>query len=170
MFNRTYFNITPFNRPLFNFVYVGSLLEGMGGLYPSPVIEAIGAVLMQGVGALEFTVSTGGAVLLSGVGGFSIEGFKELYGSTLLEGVGDFNAEGSRYEVKAITFTGDFSAGDTIKIDMDKFSVTLNGQSSLSAITGDFFNLLEGENKITYSDSSTNRSVIITFEYRDRWL
>jgi phage-related protein len=170
MFNRTQFNLTAFNRPTYNYHFVSALLEGIGSVYPRSVIEAAGVILMQGIGTLTFTISTDGAAFLSGVGSVSVDSLKELYGTALFEGVGDVFISGEKYQVKQITFTGDFEVGDTIKIDMDKFTVTLNGTNAMNNITGDFFDLLEGENTIVYEDGSTSRTVYITVEYRDRWI
>jgi hypothetical protein len=170
MFNRTDFNKTTFNRPLYSNVFVAALLSGVGDIYPDAVIDAVGHVLLEGRGTLELTVSQQGEVLLSGIGGISVDALKELYGNILLEGLGSIYATPSRYQVKAITYSGDFTVDGTIVIDMDKMTVKLNGQNALNDISGDFFGLLAGENEITYTDDSTNRTVRITIEYRDRWV
>lgn len=170
MFNRTQFNLTKFNRPFFSFVFTSCLLVGEGNIFPNGVIDAVGNVLLQGNGTLELTVSEQGELFISGIGGISANALKELYGDVLLSGLGAIYPTATRYEVKSITYSGDFTVDGTIIINMDKFTVTLNGANALNNISGDFFNLLPGENEITYTDDSTNRTVRITFDYRDRWV
>ena len=169
MFNTRQFNLIAFNRPLYNFVFVSTLLYGIGNIYPNAVIEASGNILFEGLGTFEITVSQQGELLLSGAGSLSAEALKEMYGNILLEGLGTIYPTAGSYQVKAITYSGNFTIGSTILIDMDKYIVKLNGQNAKD-ISGDFFELLPGENEITYTDDSTNRTVKIIVEYRDRWL
>ena len=170
MFNRTGFNRTTFNKPLFEFVFVDALFSGIGNVYPTAFLEAGGKVLLEGNGTLEVTVSQQGELLLSGIGGISAEALKELYGDILLEGLGAIYPTAGRYQVKTITYSGNFTVGSIIIIDMDKYTVKLNGANALNDISGDFFGLLPGENEIIYTDDSVDRTVKIIVEYHDRWL
>jgi hypothetical protein len=151
-------------------IFVSTLLSGLGSIYPSASNILGAASYMPGLGTLSLTLSEKGEALLSGNGAIYAEGFKELYGQTLLEGLGSIYPNASKYEVSALTFTGTFSAGETIVIDMDKFTVKHNGANALNEMTGDFFNLLDGETEIIYTDTSSTRTIGITFVYRDRWV
>ena len=170
MFNRTEFNITTFNRANSIFVFVASLLSGLGNIYPAGSLEVGGKSNLSGLGTLILTISEKGEALLSGDGAIYADALKELYGATLLEGLGKIYPNASKYEIKSLTFTGDFSAGTTMVINMDNFTVTLDGVNALNSITGDFFNLLGREINIIYTDSSGTRTIGITFVYRDRWI
>ena len=170
MFNGTKFNLTAFNIQTDVYSLAQALLSGLGAIYPSAKIEAAAQTLLSGLGTIHLALTEEGQILMSGMGGLSAEALKELLAETLLSGVGSVYPTASKYEVKSITVTGDFAVGDTIIIDMDKFTVTLNGANALSSITNDFFNLDVGENEITYTDSSSSRTVKLTVVYRDRWV
>lgn len=170
MFNRSEFNLITYNRPLYSVVFGDSSITGLGYIYPYAVYETIANILMVGKSTLEFTISEKGEFFISGIGGISIEAVKELYGNSLFEGIGNIYSTSTKYEVKAITFSGSFTVGDVIVVDMDKYTVTLNGVNALNNISGNFFNLLPGQNEITYTDDSTDRTVKIIVTYRDRWL
>jgi phage-related protein len=150
MFNRTQLNLTKFNISQNAYAYI--LMQGTGTISATGAINVYGDVLMQGVGSVYAA------------------GVVEVLGQVLLEGRGSVYADGLLYEVKAITFTGTFPAGSKITIDMDKYTAIMDGENALSYITGDFFNLNTGENDIVYTDGSTNRTVYLTVEHRDRWL
>lgn len=87
-----------------------------------------------------------------------------------IEGIAEVEANLRRIKTEGITFTGEFKAGDKIIFDMEKFTVTLNGQNALHLVEGDFFNLHPGINELVYTDVESNRKVKVKIEYRDRWL
>ena len=93
-----------------------------------------------------------------------------MFNLTEFKGLGTIYPTASSYKVNSITYSGNFTIGSTILINMDKYTIKLNGQNALKDISGDFFELLPGENEITYTDDSTNRTVKIIVEYRDRLL
>lgn len=72
--------------------------------------------------------------------------------------------------IDGITFTGEFKPGDKLIIDTKKMTVTLNGQNALHLVTGDFFDLILGTNKITYSDTEGTRNVLTRITHRDKFL
>lgn len=69
-----------------------------------------------------------------------------------------------------IIFTGGFAPGERIVIDTKKMKITKNGQNALHLMDGDFFDLVFGENKITYTDQEITRSVLARVTHRDKYL
>lgn len=63
-------------------------------------------------------------------------------------------------------------AGQTLVIDTDKMTVTVDGQNVINLMSNDseFFLLLQGEDIVTYSDDSNSRNINIKVEWKDRWL
>lgn len=62
--------------------------------------------------------------------------------------------------------------GDELVINTEDMTVTLNSQNAIEyfSVDSDFFNLLTGENKIVYSDTSSIRNVLVDILWKDRWL
>lgn len=48
--------------------------------------------------------------------------------------------------------------------------ITKNGKNALHLMDGDFFDLVFGENKITYTDQEITRSVLARVTHRDKYL
>lgn len=71
----------------------------------------------------------------------------------------------------AITYSGAFTLCASITLDMDKMTALLNVTNTLNDISGNFFNLMSGENTITYTDNTTSAGTVgITVSYTDRWV
>src|SRR5690606_31185929 len=60
-----------------------------------------------------------------------------------------------------------FSAAKWI-IDGENYVVTLNGKEELSALTGDFIELIHGDNNVAISGSGLNFD--LTIKYRDKYM
>ena len=80
------------------------------------------------------------------------------------------DAELSKFIRHLITYTGDFSPGDTLEINMDNMTVRKNGINALKDIEGDFFELLEGLSEVKYSDVEGQRNIRMTVSKNDRYL
>lgn len=72
--------------------------------------------------------------------------------------------------IDTITFTGDFAPGDRLVIDTRTKTITLNGVNVLDKMDGDFFELIYGENALTYTDKEGNRNVLARVTHLDRYL
>lgn len=70
-----------------------------------------------------------------------------------------------------IEYFGEFAPGDTLIIDTEHLTVTVNGDNVLHLIGKDEFpELLPGENELVYIDSEGQRIVKIRVIWKDRWL
>lgn len=94
---------------------------------------------------------------------------ERFYGVTF-ESVTEINAIITYSRVNKIAFNGAFKPGDRIVIDTKRKTVTINGQNALHLVDGDFFDLIAGTNKITYTDSATSRNVLTRITHRDKYL
>lgn len=72
------------------------------------------------------------------------------------------------FHYTAIEVEGPFEVGDTIVIDSDKFSVTLNGENILDRMSGDFPTIIPGNNEIRYIDEETGRTVAFRIVFSER--
>lgn len=66
----------------------------------------------------------------------------------------------------------EFKPGDEIIIDMDNYLVLQNGENILKHLddSSKFFDLVEGLNKIRYTDTSSSRSIEATISYNNRYI
>lgn len=87
-----------------------------------------------------------------------------------IESATDFDVRVSYSHVDEIRFLGDFKPGDKLVIDTRKMTVTLNGQNAIHLLEGDFFELVLGTNKITYSDGEGVRNLLTRITHRDKFL
>jgi len=67
------------------------------------------------------------------------------------------------------TYSGNLAPGDTLKIDREKYRVTLNEVNVASNATGDWAVLGDTSNNITYADDEATRSLAMKIEYKNRW-
>ncbi len=171
MFNQSGFNRTAFNAPAIIDLPVAAHLSGAGTLNASTIVEVTASAHLTGAGALQadFIREILDTATLSGEGTLQAGSLRERLAAVLLSGHGTWAANGMRYQVRTLRFTGDFSPGDRIEIDM-KGRILLNGANAYSLKQGDFFSLTPGENTITYEDDAGSRSVRIRVTHRDRWL
>ncbi|MDQ0168785.1 phage distal tail protein [Paenibacillus tundrae] len=82
----------------------------------------------------------------------------------------DFVVTVTHAHINEIGLTGTFRPGDVIVIDTKRQTITINGENALHLMTGDFFDLVYGANKLTYSDSETARNVRTRVTHRDKFL
>lgn len=168
MFNSS-FNLQPFNRQAFAELLASAILSGEGNLTGRAATELAAKAGLHGEGGWLLIVSTQASATLSGEGGLIGTIHRTRHVSSYWEGVGTLISHERKTEVKIFDYTGMFKPGDEIVIDMDRKVVTVNGQNALKYFEGDFFDLLPGENEITYTDAEDNRQVLFIFRYRDRW-
>ena len=82
----------------------------------------------------------------------------------------EFSVKVQHLHVDEIVISGDIAAGDRLVIDTRNLTVTLNGENALHLLGGDFFDLVLGNNKITYTDASDNRNVLMRVTHRDKFV
>ena len=77
-----------------------------------------------------------------------------------------------RKRIMIFEFTENFASGDTIKINTNKMTVTLNDNNAMDLISGNLLKLKfqPGENELVYSDGEGSRQVKITVRHKNRWL
>lgn len=67
-------------------------------------------------------------------------------------------------------WSGSWENGETIIIDLEAKTMTIDGTNVLHQVSGEFFQLLVGENEIIYEDAESARTVAFTMTHRDRWV
>ncbi|MDR9852885.1 phage tail family protein [Paenibacillus sp. VCA1] len=95
---------------------------------------------------------------------------RELFLASTIESKTDFVAAVTYSHVDELTFNGGFKPGDRLVIDTKRKTVTLNGQNALHLIDGNFFELISGVNKITYTDNAAARNILTRITHRDKYL
>jgi hypothetical protein len=172
MFNQAGFNQVPFNR-----VY------GVG-VYASFVIDHTNETLvnLSMTYALRFTIDHSQDIAIKAlrdrVGTFVMDLANEMVFNGTRDRIAKFDMQcdltmefdGSRFRIETIEYTGEFAPGDKIVIDSDRLKLTQNGQNALHLMQGDFFDLNNGPNEITYTDDKTGRTVSIRITHRDRFV
>lgn len=172
MFNQSGFNQMPFNRPF-----------GIG-VYGSFVIDhSLDSIInLSMTYALRFDIDHSQdahfTALRERVGAFVMDLAQEMVFSAVRERTAKFDMEcelqmifdGSRYRIETIEYTGEFAPGDKIIIDSDKLKLTQNGQNALHKMQGNFFDLNNGLNELTYTDDQTGRTIRIRLTHRDRFV
>jgi hypothetical protein len=148
------------------------------------VLSAVGDADLSGV-RVQFTVATlsgiGDAELfglritfgdaeLAALGTTELTGIRITFGEATLSGLGEATLAGIRVEVREIEFTGSFAVGDTIVIDMEEMTITLNGSNAMHLMEGDFFGLIPGDNTLTYTDNEGSRTVRLMVTRKGRWM
>lgn len=89
---------------------------------------------------------------------------------TAIESSTEFEVTVTHTHVDTLGFSGAFKPGDKLVIDTKKMTVTLNGQNAMHMIDGDFFNLILGTNKLTYTDDASARDILTRITHRDKFL
>lgn len=168
MFN-SQFNLQSFNRRTFIEILASAWLSGEGGLTEKTATELAAKVGMHGKSGWLLIVSTMASATLYGEGSLSGTIHRTRHVSSYGEGIGTLVSNERKTEVKIFDYTGLFAQGDEIVIDMDRKTVMINGQNALKHFEGDFFDLLPGENEITYEDNEGTRRVLFVFRHKDRW-
>ncbi len=81
-------------------------------------------------------------------------------------GVGQINIINIWDEI--FNYSGELSVGDIFEVDSDKYLVTKNDNNARPNYTGNYPILEQGENKIFYQDSETNRTIELEIIKEDR--
>ena len=95
---------------------------------------------------------------------------RERYMAATLESQTEISVKVTYSHVDEITFSGGFKPGDRLVIDTKRKTVTLNGQNALHMVDGDFFELIAGVNKLTYTDNVAARNILTRITHRDKYL
>jgi len=71
-----------------------------------------------------------------------------------------------------VEYTGDLAAGETLVIDFEQETATLDGADVSTDIAGfeKVFELKAGANTITYEDDEGSRTLTVTVTFTPRWL
>ncbi|MEK4052647.1 phage tail family protein [Paenibacillus sp. FSL F4-0087] len=172
MYNRGSFNRMAFNRQLSVFVFGQAVLRGVGGITAAGNAEMTGSAQMDGTGELDanFIREISFAAVMDGEGGLSASFIRERLQKAILHGVGTLKANGSRFHIDTIDYVAKLSPGDRVIIDSKNLKITHNGQNALHNMGGNFFDLNLGNNKITYTDPATGRSVLMRITFQDRFV
>ncbi|WP_418041133.1 phage distal tail protein [Paenibacillus xylanilyticus] len=94
---------------------------------------------------------------------------ERLFGASITTAT-DFVVNVTYSHVNEIAYSGDFKPGDVIVIDTKRQTIMINGETALHLMTGDFFDLVYGANKLTYRDSESARTVRTRVTHRDKYL
>ncbi|MFD1270635.1 hypothetical protein ACFQ3Y_24810 [Paenibacillus motobuensis] len=87
-----------------------------------------------------------------------------------IESKTEFSVTITHAHVDEISFSGGFKPGDVLVIDTAKQTITLNGENVIDKMGGDFFDLIYGANKLTYTDGETARQIRTRITHRDKYL
>ena len=175
MFNQTAFNQTAFNRIAYNRPSEG---------YATIVISSIGSIAADCRLAIrnaanlsassEFNPQAVHIILISYIGGgLSDANFnltRAYIQSAVLNSLSELCTQGGATIQRALRFLGSFNPNDVVEIDMQRMTVTINGQNALHLVDGRFWELVTGRNTIKYTDSVASRQVALTVTFKDRWL
>jgi phage-related protein len=71
-----------------------------------------------------------------------------------------------------LEYMGDLATGDILVVDPGSETATLNGDDVSDQISGfeKIFELLVGNNTITYEDTEGSRNLAVTIAHTPRWL
>jgi len=72
------------------------------------------------------------------------------------------------YNVISMVFSGDLAVGERVCIDGIKYTVLLGGVNAIDKFTGNFPEIMSGDNTVTYTDSESARTVKVIVTRRDR--
>lgn len=95
---------------------------------------------------------------------------REMYLGANIESQTEISVTVTYSHVDEITFSGGFKPGDRLVIDTKRKTVTLNGQNALHMVDGNFFELISGVNKLTYTDNASARNILTRITHRDKYL
>lgn len=172
------FNISPFNRAPFNRsatleTYFGVTIDSssefiaqLNGVFPVSIIfdtttELI-APMTREMPIVMDVIDTA-TEMLSNL-------LRQRILDTIIDTSTEFSVKVQHLHVDEIVINGDIAAGDRLVIDTRNLTVTLNGENALHLLNGDFFDLVLGNNKITYTDASSSRNVLMRVTHRDKFV
>ncbi|MCR8635740.1 phage tail family protein [Paenibacillus radicis (ex Xue et al. 2023)] len=172
MFNRSAFNLSPYNRPTSFDIFINAKLDGIGELTAKANVEVLARSTMDGEGTFSaiYTREMFFSANMDGFGEIAATILKETFTGAMLDGLGTFEANPRKYHVDEIEFTGQLVPGDQIIIDSKNLTFTKNGLNALHLMEGDFFSLNLGDNLFKYTDTESGRSVLIRITHRDKFV
>lgn len=176
-------NRRPFNRAGFN--RLSQTTQGAGGITlmkmkAAPVTAQRDIVALLNPASSKMTGTckatnvkyAGGsaALIMSGSGKATRVIYASAgYSKMIMSGSADSIVQGEA----VINLTGlTLAPGDELIINTIDMTVTVNGQNGMQyfSLDSDFFSLLNGANKIVYSDAVSSRKVLVDIIWKDRWL
>ncbi|WP_223868905.1 phage distal tail protein [Paenibacillus sp. UASWS1643] len=172
MFNRAPFNRSPFNRTLSFEALFTVAIESATDL--SARISVDFPVMVTFESATDLTAEFIREMAMTAEITTATEMLAQLvrerlFGASITTAT-DFVVTVTHAHINEIGLTGTFRPGDVIVIDTARQTITINGENALHLMTGDFFDLVYGANKLTYSDSETARNVRTRVTHRDKFL
>lgn len=177
------FNRQPFNRGKFNIASSGTIgNSGIGIMVMSAeptnvyrVISANGVASMRldemsDATRIIFSSSSIASLVLETTG----EGTKVFRIATSISNmVMTTQANQSLAGESLISLEGiNLKPGDELIVNNCDMTITINGQNAMEYFNSEseFFNLLNGLNKLIYSDSNSSREISFDVIWKDRWL
>lgn len=139
-----------------------------GTIYPTPVRELAGYIEVE-------TENYGRLTNDIAIKGYSISESDEtgmLNIGFLVSGHSDSESVGrgliTKYDYYLFTVSYPVEAGQTLVVDGEEYTVTVDGTNAISGFSGDWPRLIPGTNTITYSDTESGRTVLITISKKAR--
>lgn len=171
------FNDLAFNSPLENEVNIVDMEAHLSGegrvLVDNFTMEMAATAHLSGDGRLtaeyirEYSLEP---ERMSGEGRLSAVYVREIRYSAKMSGEGSLRADATKFHVDYVEFTDAFKPGDQIIIDSGKLKITRNGVNVSHLYNGNFFDLNLGENKLTWTDPATGRTILFRITHRDKFL
>ena len=173
MFNLSSFNRTPFNRSARLETYFSVTIDTssefvaqLNGVFPVSVVfdtaTEFTAPLIREMPIATEAIETATEILT--------EMLRQRILDTTINTSTEFSVKVQHLHVDDIIINGNIAPGNRLIIDTKNLTVTLNGENALHLIDGDFFDLVLGNNKITYTDASANRNVLMRVTHRDKFV
>ena len=174
MFNLNPFNRGPYNRSLTVETYFNVLIESKSDVSAIMNIEMPVAIVFESSTELVTQLIREYALdpeVIESATELVTQLIRErILSAAPMESATAFDVAVTYSHVEELTFTGGFKPGDKLVIDTKKMTVTLNGQNAMHMIDGDFFNLILGTNKLTYTDDASARDILTRITHRDKFL
>lgn len=155
------------------YIRIRAIMSGRGSAQAKAWVLASGKAVLPGTGTLSAYFRVFGKAVLHGQGGLTAQGIilrDEISGTAVLVARGSLGAVGRVMKVDDLEFTGQLAPGDTLIIDMQTMTAKLNGQNAVHQLSGNFFELLSGENIVEVLDQTTGRKVRLRIDYQDKYL
>lgn len=90
-------------------------------------------------------------------------------GSGSIEGI-SLTAERSAGDLDEFQYTKTLTAGSTLEVDTERYTVQLNDSLITAGYSGDFFRVLPGASVIRYSDSGSAREISLSVKWTELYL
>lgn len=173
MFNVSSFNRTPFNRLQFIETFLSATFETSTEMSARLSIEFpvtiafetstdVSANMTRELSIVTEAIETSTEILTSMI--------RQRIMSASIDTATEISVKVTHAHVDQLRFTGELKPGDKLVVDTKKMTVTLNGQNAIHLVDGDFFDLVLGTNKFTYSDSESARNILTRITHRDKYL